>query len=74
MSQPFFNDPPPNRTCDLHRIRLSSGVPVPSFRFCGLPPLLLFHTLHLWPFPMSWVLPQAFEYDGHSVTRRVLLF
>ena len=68
LSQSFFNSPPPNRTCDFHRIQLSSEMHVPGFRLCGLPPLLLLHTPHLWPFPLYRALPRSLEYYGHSVT------
>jgi hypothetical protein len=67
MSQPFFNYPPPNRTCDFHRIRLSSGTHIPGFRLCGLPPLLLLHAYHLFPFPLYRALPRSLEYYGNSV-------
>ena len=50
----------PNRTCDFHRIRLSSGYSQRPFTITDF--------AHLRPFPVYQALPWSFEYYGPSVT------
>jgi hypothetical protein len=50
----------PNRTCDFHRIRLSSGYSQRLFTITDF--------ARLRPFPVYQTLPWSFEYYGRSVT------